>query len=358
VTDGPPADEEFELTLLGPGYGEAIAVHVGDGKWVLVDSYPDSDDTPAALRYLENIGVRPAEAVSLIVATHWHDDHIRGMARMIEQCPAALFCCAGVFCQDEFLAMVGHLENRHLSKSGSGVRELHKVFSILRDRKKKPLHAIANRMIFTQGVCRIWSLSPSDSVFQNFLRSVGAMIPRKSKGKTRDLGLSPNKAAVVLWIEGTEFSLLLGADMERSGWAAILDDAARPAGRASIYKVPHHGSEDADEPAVWERMLEAEPFAVLTPWRRGRGVLPTMSDARRISKATPNAWVTDKGLVKHDRIKYENRAVARKLREIGARLRRLDKSGGQVRLRRVIGSDAQWTVETFGNACNLVDYAA
>ena len=34
----PPASDEVELSLFGPGYGEAIAVHVGDGKWILIDS--------------------------------------------------------------------------------------------------------------------------------------------------------------------------------------------------------------------------------------------------------------------------------------------------------------------------------
>ena len=45
VTDGgnPPRDDEFELTLLGPGYGESIVMHVGDGAWVLVDSCGRTD---------------------------------------------------------------------------------------------------------------------------------------------------------------------------------------------------------------------------------------------------------------------------------------------------------------------------
>lgn len=32
-----PATDEIELTLFGPGYGEAIAVHLGEGAWLLVD---------------------------------------------------------------------------------------------------------------------------------------------------------------------------------------------------------------------------------------------------------------------------------------------------------------------------------
>lgn len=355
---GPPGNEEFEFTLLGPGYGESIVMHVGGGAWIVVDSCADPDGRPFALPYLESVGVDPARAIAVVAATHWHDDHIRGLARILELCPDAQFCCASALCREEFLAMVGTLEGRHFSTAGSGVRELYEVFSLLHDKKKRPLHALANRVIFKRDRCQIWSLSPSDDVFQTFLRSVGDLIPREGGNKTRISSLSPNKAAVVLWVEGGQFSLLLGADMERQGWVAILGDAARPTGQASVFKIPHHGSENANEPAVWERMLEERPVAVLTPWRRGGRALPTKPDAERILRATPNAWITDKGLSGRDNFRHENRTVEKTLRESGARIRRLAGDRGLVRLRRLIDSDDRWAVETFGGACCLVDYAA
>ena len=84
MTDGgnPPSYDEFELTLLGSGYGESIVMHVGEGAWVLVDSCGRTD-APAALEYLKILGVDPGEAVKLIVASHWHDDHIRGIGQVV-----------------------------------------------------------------------------------------------------------------------------------------------------------------------------------------------------------------------------------------------------------------------------------
>ena len=355
---GPPEDDEFELILLGPGYGESIVLHVGNGAWAVVDSCFDPDGRPGALRYLESIGLEPAQSVALIVATHWHDDHIRGMARLVELCPDAQFCCASALCDEEFLTLVGALEGRHFSATGSGLREIHGVFSQLGNVGKMPIHALANRVVFRKGGCTISSLSPGDGVFQQFLASVGGLIPGKGVNKKRIRSFSPNEVAVALWVECGGSSLLLGADLERKGWVAILGDTHRPPGKASVYKIPHHGSADADEPAVWERMLEDEPVAVLAPWRRGRGALPTEQDTERILSATPNAWITDTGSTREATFRHGNRTVEKTLRESGVRIRRLAGDTGMIRLRRRIGSADDWKVKKFGNACHLLDYAA
>ena len=70
-----PSEDEVEVALLGPGYGESIVAHFGQGEWLIVDSCINDAREPQALEYLRAIGVEPDEAVSLIVATHWHDDH-------------------------------------------------------------------------------------------------------------------------------------------------------------------------------------------------------------------------------------------------------------------------------------------
>ena len=358
-SETPPGIDEFELTLLGPGYGESIALHMGGGNWIVADSCLDSDGTPGALRYLENIGLDPARAVKLIVASHWHDDHIRGMARMVEVCSEADFCCASALCREEFLALVGALEGRHFSAAGSGLREIHRVFSRLGEAGGRPVHALANRVVFQREDCKVWSLSPGDDVFQRFLRSVGGLIPSKGKSKTRIPDLSPNEAAVALWIDTRHFALLLGADLEKHGWVTIVKSSGRPAGRASVFKVPHHGSESADEPAVWRKMLESNPVAVLTPWRRGGRVLPSGRDAERILAATSCAYVSNANAGSpRSGFDHGNKAVARTLRESGARFRRPSFRAGSLRLRRPLDARTPWTVELFGDACHLEHYAA
>ena len=351
----PPGEREFELTLLGPGYGESIVLHVGDGVWILVDSCLDTDGTPRALRYLDSIGLDPARAVALIVATHWHDDHIRGMARLVEACDRAAFSCAGALCRKEFLAAVHALEGRHLSVNGSGVREIYRVVTRLRKTVSKPTFAHANRRIFCRGGCEVWSLSPSDAAFQRFLASIGGLLPHAGRTKNRIPGLSPNEAAVALWVETGDTAVLLGSDLEKRGWIEILESEARPDGRASVFKVPHHGSKGAHEPEVWRRMLDPDPVAVLTPWRRGGHSLPSRDDVRRILSCTPNAYVTaSPGASAPIRFRRNN-AVERTIRESGASLRSLATAPGTIRLRRSPGPQPQWKVEGFGSACRFGD---
>lgn len=346
----PPGKNEFEVTLFGPGYGESVVLHVGNGAWIIVDSCIDRENAPVAIDYLHRLGVDPTDAVVLVVATHWHDDHIRGMARLIATCTSAKFCCAGALCCKEFLEVVGALEAHSSSTTTSGLREIHGVFSHLKRSAAPPTPALANRRILVCDACEVWSLSPDDSVFQAFLESIGALLPKPRQTRIRARSLSPNEVAVTLWIQLGDVAVVLGSDLERRGWTRILQSNERPPGTASAFKIPHHGSRNAHEPEVWTRMLVAEPVAVLTPWRTAGRELPTPADVRRIRFATPNAYATAKH---YPSARTRPGMVDRTLREVGVTLRRVPASSGAIRLRRRLDADIAWSVETFGTAYRL-----
>src|SRR3989339_631959 len=98
----PPDSDQFELTLFGPGYGECAVVHVGANRWIVVDSCLDTTTrNPAVLEYFNAIGISAQEAVRLIVISHWHDDHVRGLSDIVSSCPNALVCCSSTLTQAE-----------------------------------------------------------------------------------------------------------------------------------------------------------------------------------------------------------------------------------------------------------------
>ena len=296
------------------------------------------------------MGADPANAVALVVATHWHDDHIRGMAQLVEHCTNAVFCCSGALRQEEFLSVVGRMEANHMSRNGSGVREMHQVFSGLR---APPRFAAANRRLLSHNGCEVWSLSPNDGVYQQFLDAIGRLAPKKGEQKSRIRDLSPNGAAIVLWIRVGDVVLLLGSDLEKPGWIEILRDQERPQGNASAFKVPHHGAASAHVSDVWTGLLEPQPVAVLTPWHRGGHSLPSQADVARILDCTSHAYATAKPDARAAPSQRRERTVERTIREAGITLRRPALSPGAVRLRRNLVAPGGWQVEMFGTAYRL-----
>lgn len=128
----PPATDEIEVTLFGPGYGEAIAVHLGEGAWLLVDSCMDPDSkAPASETYLEQIGIDTGQ-VRAIVASHWHDDHVRGISQLASRYPKADFVISAVFNNKEAGAFLAAYSGVSSSGLARGAKEL---FGVIRARE-------------------------------------------------------------------------------------------------------------------------------------------------------------------------------------------------------------------------------
>ena len=173
-----PKTNEFEITLLGPGFGESLVIHLGDNRWIVIDSCIDSEtNRPAALVYLENIGVDPALSVSHVIATHWHDDHIGGMATLIKTCTAAEFCCGAVLTDPEFIKLVKIFNQRSIAVS-TGLAEIDQVLELLMKRGDEPRYVLGDLPILTlpatanAPIARVTALSPVNAEYVRFLQSL------------------------------------------------------------------------------------------------------------------------------------------------------------------------------------------
>ena len=96
-----------------------------------------------------------------------------------------------------------------------------------------------------------------------------------------------------------------------------------------VFKVPHHGSENADSPDVWEKLLIQDPFAVVTPFTGGQVRLPGDSDLERLSGRTSKLYCTTAGTGKPPN---RDPAVERRMRILSDR-RVIAGQPGHVRLR-------------------------
>src|SRR6516225_10111580 len=102
-----PRSDELELSVFGPGIGESLVVHLGWGSWMVVDScMNEARDKAVALDYLEQLGIDVASQFKLIVVTHWHDDHIRGISQLLGVARSAIFACSAALNNEEFMTLV------------------------------------------------------------------------------------------------------------------------------------------------------------------------------------------------------------------------------------------------------------
>jgi len=365
-----PTQHELEISLFGGGYGESVVLHLGADCWVVVDSCiaPDSEE-PAALKYMRDMGTDPERSVKLIVITHWHKDHIRGMSQMVEECKGAKVVVSSAFVQREFLTMVSLHRTRAIPPD-SGLDEFTRILTILDDRKQKrakynpPGMASSDKLLYREAVpfqngiaeASIYSLSPSDTSVLLAQQDFAELTQRQSKRPGWLPPDNPNHSSVVLWVGIANERFLLGADIERTGsldtgWTAILGQSKAIDGMASVFKVSHHGAESGDDPEVWSKLLVPKPYAILTGFNRGR-ILPTDSDVERITSWTPHAFITAPRA--SAKVKLRQKLVRETLNRTTRTVKYSQSRWGHVRLRRDIGArEDAWRLELFGNAVSL-----
>jgi hypothetical protein len=170
-------------------------------------------------------------------------------------------------------------------------------------------------------------------------------MPNEGETQRRIPNISPNKSSVVLWVAAGAQSALLGADLEHSaraeeGWLAVLN-AREMERKADIFKVPHHGSPNADCPEVWRALLNPSPIAVITPFSSGKR-LPQAADLKRILERTPDLYCTAGSGRKPPR---RDPTVEKAVRDIQRYA--VDGRPGHVRIRAPLDGTAPASVELF-----------
>lgn len=359
-----PVQGEIEVSLFGPGYGECIAIHLPDGKWIVIDSCREPNTRqPAALRYFNIIGVSVESDVDLIIATHWHDDHIRGLSDLVSAFENARLVVSGALTCAEFEKLIA-LYRRGAMVESSGVDEFRETFRILEERKAngtnyQPLIlASENKLIFRKRVANqeieVWSLSPSSRAQLDAAVGFSKILPEIDGRRLRVPSQSPNNASVVMWIQINDRKLLFGADLEKTsdkdtGWTAILDHNAGIASDGEFFKIPHHGSENADHPRVWDELLNSNPFAGLTPFRLGSKALPNGDDVTRINSNTKEAYLT--APPRRTQPNWHRRVVRDMIEQATAYMESTQFGWGHIRFRtRANESPGAWDVDLFGDA--------
>ncbi len=204
----PPAG--WVLVMCDVGQGDALVLRAGPRTGVVVDVGPDASAVDACL---DDLGV---DIVPLVVLTHFHADHVDGLAGVLEG------------------REVGEVETSRMRDPTSGVET---VLGAAAAVGLAPLVApyAETRVVGEVTLQTLWPLPDS---------------PTEGTGD----GSRANDASVVLLAEVRGVRILLAGDLEPPGQAAL----ARlvPALDVDVLKVPHHGSRYQD--LAFLTSLEAE----------------------------------------------------------------------------------------------------
>lgn len=295
----PPAEDELEVTLIGPSVGECVVIHYMK-NWLIVDSCKDRvSGLPAALNYLNGLGVTQ-DQVKIIACSHWHDDHFKGLGQLYEAYPMAKFWMSGALKANEFLTLVEAYRDWPASNGPhtSGLKEITTCIDLARNSGSAPNFATHDQRMWlaSDGAAELWSLSPSSEMIRRGFQDIAKLVPTAWDTKTAAIQ-GPNHIAVAMHFKAGAHSVLLGSDLEEhgnplTGWSAILNSTSKPSQLASLYKVGHHGSATAEHPGIWSQLLTPKPVSVLTPFSRSK--LPLETDVVRIKSNSSKVFLSSK----------------------------------------------------------------
>ncbi len=353
--DQPPGSDELEFSLFGPGIGECAVVHLGNGKWMTVDSCLDETGLPVALTYLQRLGVDIEKSVQVVAVTHWHDDHCRGVHKLLCEASHATFMCSAALRTREFVDLVAAAEGDiHFLDHSPGTGEFARIFGLLGQVRKgtapKWLNEGSIAYLDESIGVSVVALSPSDATITDAKVALGQLFPRDGEqiGRIRDI--SPNDVSAVLLVRTPGVSVILGGDLPSltasdRGWRAVIASRVRPSTRSIGFKVAHHGSENADCPEIWSELLAPQVAAFVAPYGRGRKALPAQSDVVRMLQRTSSLYCTVWPPM--TRPTKRDKAVERTMNEVSRNRRASRRIPGHLRLRIALSGSGDARIETF-----------
>jgi hypothetical protein len=270
MTTTAPDPDEIEVTLLGPGVGECVVVHLGAGHWLIVDSY-DDHGVPAARRYLDGLGVSP-EQVDVLVVTHVHRDHYEGIGLLHDYYREAALHVPAAMGHATFAQVWGI----DMASDGEMLGGLVGAFARAKTRRppsgRSGLRKLAvNGVVLRVADVTVRALSPSDAAVIEGDAALAEVLKTGDPLAVANHLKRQNATSAVLHVDAGHCAVLLGADLEvsphRHGWHAIIGNPDMPdLTRSSLVKVAHHGSDNADHDVIWQHLATDEPHLLVAPY--------------------------------------------------------------------------------------------
>ncbi|MEM6738056.1 MAG: MBL fold metallo-hydrolase [Bacteroidota bacterium] len=347
----------IEISIFGNGsaFGESVLIRI-DSNWIVIDSCLNPGSSKSLpLEYLNGLGVDLETQVKYLVATHWHDDHIRGLSQIVEKCTTnTIFAVSAALRAEEFANLLGIKNQKHTNHTG--VNELCRIVDLCHETriqiKAYQQDTVMEKYQIDGNNIEISVLSPSSQSIMQALKKF-ALFNRLFMDPNRSIvNPSPNHYSMVIQLKINDEVIILGADLENTpgndtGWNAINTSKQLETG-CRTFKVAHHGSSNGHNDHFWEFVLAENFTALLTPWKRGGRFIPKKTDVERIKTYTDKVFITcDPEKPQKNRMRSAKTDKVLKELEINIQPKYL--RYGQVKLTGE-ASDLDWDIELLGTA--------
>lgn len=353
---------EINLIGTGGGYGESVLIRLSNGDWVIVDSCIDPiSKCILPLKFLEEREV-DLLLVKIIVCTHWHDDHIRGLSSILANCFNAKFVFSKVNDLEKFLLYISLDYSKALIQtSNASTVEFNKCLDILSSTKRFPVYATRDVLLYGDNGSKtyLYALSPSAKSEMEFDIEIGTLLKDFGSPHTKLPKNSPNDRSIVLLLKVDNESMIFGADLEVNkdplkGWFDIIQNSViiQISNKASYFKIPHHGSQNGYCNEIWENLLIKKPVSTLTPWNR-KSKLPQENMVNLYKSLTEHLFITSNYLM-GDRMKRRDKKTEKLIKEFNPTVKEIKFEFGLVTSKIDLRNEAIWDTTTMGEAKKII----
>ena len=280
-----PNPNEFLIVVLGgPCEGESIVVHLGNDRWMIIDSCKVGKDV-LALKFLTDNEI-PYSNVDFIVCTHWHADHICGLGEILKSCENAKFLVP-IVSQSKIMPyfFIEKIKEKDIHDFETVAEEYAYCMKLANKRKK--LSYLFNDVnilksnVFNHQIC-IDALSPSSGMFSKYQK----LWASRKASDFKESGVDPNKSSVAIGVSiDNKLHFLFGADLECNrqdsdfvncnkkcqkrkdvGWCNVCCDSNtyNYHGKYDYVKIIHHSSRNGYCPDMWNNKVSKNVVGVST----------------------------------------------------------------------------------------------
>ena len=369
---GLPDPNEIEITTIGVGRyeGESLVVHLGNNEWAIIDSCKADDGTILPLFYLKELGVT-YDHVKVIVCTHWHTDHIKGLSVVVRECDQADFFYPAVGQGNNQLKLL--IEGDKAQGRSSVWKEFIACYHNAGNRGDYAHH---DKVLYDNGHgSQLLALSPSKKMLDIvFEKLIGVDGNNRDVRQINESILEPNICSIAIVLNTPDTNVLLGGDLEAfrgkrkpilscvgtckqrwdRGWCNVIEKSKVLYDKSiSLFKLPHHASKTGYCQTVWNNKTQENVTTVSTVFVNNKGIkLPQKNMLHTYYNLSSEMYLTSPGPSKRDKKSGKSLLDQNRLPQIST-IAVFNEEKGFVCSRKKSGGF--WTTQILGTAIKVSD---